>query len=63
VRTKGVLQMRTSVPFVKKDFGFFEFMMGGGVNHCGHFADKEVNFSRFYADVLNGRPLIKQLSP
>jgi len=33
---------------------------GGGLDQYGHFADKEggINFSRFFADVFYGRPLM-----
>jgi len=29
---------------------------GEGVSHCGHFADKRIDFSRFCADIFYGRP-------
>jgi len=34
----------------------------GGVSQCGHFAEEVVNFSRFSADVLYGRPLTEKSS-
>jgi len=68
LRTKGVLQIRTSALFGTKNFGFFEIY---GVSawtrrrrvECGHFSEKEVNFSRFCTDVLYGRSLIGSITP
>jgi len=60
-----VLQMRTSALFNAKNSAFFEIYDvsvrtsggGGRLNQCGHFMDKEVNFSRFCADVFYVRSL------
>jgi len=57
--------MRTSALFGAKTPDFSKFMVcshGQGerwLSQCGHFSDKgeRVNFSRFSADVLYGRPL------
>jgi len=46
----GLLQMRTFALFGPKKFGIFEIFGvrtnkgGGGLRHCGHFADKEGQF-------------------
>jgi len=64
--------MRTFALFGAKHFGIFEIYGvskhtrtcggegGKRLSHCGHFAHKGegVNFSRFCADVLHGRPFI-----
>jgi len=61
---EGVLQMWTSTLFGARSFGFFEIYGvsaragEGGLSQYGHFSDKRVNFPRFCADVLYGRPLI-----
>jgi len=58
--------MRTSAFFGAKYVGFFEIygvsarITERGLSQCGHFANKvegRVNFSRFCADILYGRPL------
>jgi len=58
--------MLTFALFGAKNFGFFEIYIvsartrgEGDLSQCGHFAKKGggVNFSRFCADVLYGRPL------
>jgi len=58
--------MQTSALFGAKSFKFFEIYgvsaqpRERAVKQCRHFADKGkgVNFSRFFADVVYGRPLV-----
>jgi len=64
-----ILQMRTSALLVQKTSDFSNFIVcphkqwrgvgGWGMSHCGTFFGQQgVNFLRFCADVLYGRPLL-----
>jgi len=67
IRRKGVLQMRTSSLYDAKKFGFFKIFGVSArtrrVEPVQTFYRREgVNFSRFCADVLYGRPLLENCS-
>jgi len=65
LRTRGVVQMRSSTLFGAKNFEFSKFIVcphgqrGRGRASADIFRTREVNFSRFCVNVFYGHPLIE----